>query len=160
MPPAAGAGSGSGLLTTSASVVRTVDATEEAFWSAERVTFVGSTIPFSIMSDILLCVCVETVALLAGSLYLVDNNGAFKACVFSYLTNGSFKSLNYDCYACLFVAFYCVEKLAATSSITLTYAVPPPATMPSSTAARVALKERLRYGASFPSFRFRLPRRP
>ena len=32
------------------SVVRTVEATEEAFCRAERVTFVGSTMPSSIMS--------------------------------------------------------------------------------------------------------------
>ena len=111
MPPAAGAGSGSGLLTTSASVVRTVDATEAAFWSAERVTFVGSTIPcFDHVDSTALVVCVEAVALLAGGLDLVDDDGAFKACVFSDLTNGSFKSLNNDAYTGLFVAFYGVEK--------------------------------------------------
>ena len=50
MPACGAAASFSGWLTTSASVVSTVAATEAAFWSAERVTFFGSTIPFSIMS--------------------------------------------------------------------------------------------------------------
>src|SRR5699024_8882583 len=55
IPPisgAAGAAAGAGSLmsATRDSVVRTVDATEEAFCSAERVTFVGSTMPSSSIS--------------------------------------------------------------------------------------------------------------
>lgn len=50
-PPAGAAGVSSGMLTTSASVVRTVAATDAAFWRAERATLVGSTMPFSTMSQ-------------------------------------------------------------------------------------------------------------
>lgn len=55
MPPmsgAAGAAAGAGSLisATRDSVVSTMEATEEAFCNAERVTLVGSTIPASIMS--------------------------------------------------------------------------------------------------------------
>lgn len=49
-PGAAGAG-GSGLSATSASVVSTMELTDAAFSSAERVTFAGSTIPAEIMSQ-------------------------------------------------------------------------------------------------------------
>ena len=52
MSGAAGAGAGgSGILTTIASVVRTVEATEAAFYSALRQTLVGSTIPAAIISQ-------------------------------------------------------------------------------------------------------------
>ena len=47
---AGAADAGSLMSATSDSVVSTIDATDAAFWSAERVTFVGSTIPLSIMS--------------------------------------------------------------------------------------------------------------
>ena len=49
---AAGAAGAAGSLisATSDSVVSTIAATEDAFWRAERVTFVGSTIPASIIS--------------------------------------------------------------------------------------------------------------
>ncbi len=53
MPPMSGAGAGaggSGMLTTMASVVSTVAATEAAFSSALRQTLVGSTMPAAIMS--------------------------------------------------------------------------------------------------------------
>ena len=53
MPPAAAglaAGSGAGMSVTSDSVVSTMAAMEAAFCSAERVTFVGSVTPRSIMS--------------------------------------------------------------------------------------------------------------
>lgn len=53
IPPAgiAGAAGVSSLISaTRLSVVSTIAATEAAFWSAERVTFVGSTIPAGIMS--------------------------------------------------------------------------------------------------------------
>ena len=43
-PPGIGA-SGSGLSVTSVSVVSTIAAMDAAFWSAERVTFAGSTMP-------------------------------------------------------------------------------------------------------------------
>ena len=55
MPPImlgsmAGAGAaGSGLLATTASVVKIKLATDAAFWRAERLTFTGSMIPSSIM---------------------------------------------------------------------------------------------------------------
>ena len=49
-PGVAGAG-GSGLSATSASVVSTMELTDAAFSSAERVTFAGSTIPAEIMSQ-------------------------------------------------------------------------------------------------------------
>ena len=53
MPPspiAGAAGSGFGMSATMLSVVSTIAATEAAFCSAERVTLVGSTMPFSAMS--------------------------------------------------------------------------------------------------------------
>ena len=46
-----GGAGGSGMLTTIASVVRTVEATEAAFSRALRQTFVGSTMPAAIMSQ-------------------------------------------------------------------------------------------------------------
>ena len=48
-PPGIGA-SGSGLSVTRVSVVSTIAAMDAAFWSAERVTFAGSTMPAPIMS--------------------------------------------------------------------------------------------------------------
>ena len=48
--PAGAAGSGAGMSVTRDSVVRTMAATEAAFWRAERVTLVGSAMPRSIMS--------------------------------------------------------------------------------------------------------------
>lgn len=51
IPPAGAAGVSSGWLTTSASVVRTVEATLAAFWSALLDTLVGSTIPDFTMSQ-------------------------------------------------------------------------------------------------------------
>ena len=51
MPPPAGASTlGSGFSATTDSVVRMTDAMEDAYWSAERVTLLGSTIPAAIMS--------------------------------------------------------------------------------------------------------------
>ena len=44
-PPAGAAGSGAGMSATSDSVVSTIAATDAAFCSAERVTFVGSMMP-------------------------------------------------------------------------------------------------------------------
>ena len=44
-PPAGIAGSGAGISATTLSVVRIIEATLAAFCNAERVTFVGSTIP-------------------------------------------------------------------------------------------------------------------
>ena len=49
-PPAGAAGSGSLISTTSASVVRTVEATDAAFWSAHLDTLVGSMMPASNIS--------------------------------------------------------------------------------------------------------------
>ena len=54
IPPISGAagaaGTGSFLSATRLSVVRTIEATDAAFCSAERFTLVGSTMPFAIMS--------------------------------------------------------------------------------------------------------------
>ena len=52
MPPAGAAGTGFSSFSseTRLSVVRTIAATEAAFWIALRVTLVGSTMPSSIMS--------------------------------------------------------------------------------------------------------------
>ena len=52
MPPPAGAGAagGVGISVTMDSVVRSVEATEAAFWSTERVTLVGSMMPLSSIS--------------------------------------------------------------------------------------------------------------
>ncbi len=54
IPPPCGiigaAGVSSLISATRLSVVSTIEATEAAFWSAERVTFVGSTIPEGIIS--------------------------------------------------------------------------------------------------------------
>ena len=49
--PAGAAGAGSLMSATIDSVVKTVAAIDAAFWSAERVTFVGSTIPAPTMSQ-------------------------------------------------------------------------------------------------------------
>ena len=49
-PPAGAAGSGCGISATRDSVVSTIAAMEAAFWSALRVTFVGSMIPRSTIS--------------------------------------------------------------------------------------------------------------
>ena len=48
---AAASAAGSFLSATTDSVVSITEAMEEAFWSAERVTFVGSTMPALIMSQ-------------------------------------------------------------------------------------------------------------
>ena len=54
-PPAGAAGAGGvGISVTTLSVVRSVAATEAAFCSTERVTFVGSMMPLSTISQYLL----------------------------------------------------------------------------------------------------------
>ena len=71
--------------------------------------------------NISLIVSIKAVADLSGTNDLVDDNGAFKTCVLSDLTNRLFKCLEYDLSTCLFITL----ERTSVAAPTLITATPP-----------------------------------
>ena len=118
-------------------MVRTRPAIEAAFWTVERVTLAGSTTPGGEQVDDLAGDGVEA-EVAAGGADALDDDRAFEARVLGDLAERLFEGALHDQDAGLLVALVVVDvssAFAARSRVT-----PPPGTMPSSTAARVARK--------------------
>ena len=128
--------SGSGLSATILSVVSTIAAIDAAFWSANLVTLVGSTIPLSIILTyfslraskpmpfalaLILSTITEPSSPALAAICLTGSSRALSIIVTPVFSSPVVVSSNFD-----------------TSGITFTKTVPPPATIPSSTAALVA----------------------
>ena len=129
---------GSFLSVTKLSVVRIIDATDAAFWSALLETLVGSTIPaffISTYSSFPASNPTPTGEAFTFSNITAGSNPAFIAICLTGSCNALVTILPPNCSSC--------GKLStnfSTAGNMLTNAVPPPATIPSSTAAFVADK--------------------
>ena len=135
-PPAAPAPSFSGGSATIASVVRMFLAIEAAFCSAERVTMVGSMTPALIRSPYSPVVRVEALARLHAA-DLVDHDRALEPGVLGDLAERLLERAADDLRArCASSASS--RSLGSIASCAFSSATPPPGTMPSSSAARVA----------------------
>ena len=148
---------GSGLSATRDSVVSTMAETLAAFSRAQRVTLAGSMMPAETMSQYS-SLGIKAVAGLAGGADLLQDHGAIQTGVGSDLTDGSLQGLGHDADTGL-SSPSTLESRASTAGITFTKMVPPPATTPSSTAARVAFRASS-MRSFFPSSRSRWQRRP
>ena len=102
----------------------------------ERVTLAGSTIPASIMFTHSPVAALKPMPT-SSRFQALNDDGTFKTSVVSDLTNWLFKSTKNDVNTCCYIASYSFSTFA-TAPYTFTSAVPPPDTIPSSTAARVA----------------------
>ena len=125
----------SGISETRASVVSIRDAIEPAFCRAVRVTLVGSMTPALTRSSNLSGLGVVAEVVLLRLADAADDDGTFFAGVADDLTQGLFESAAHDVAADLLVAF---QLQGFDGSPQRSSATPPPGTMPSSTAARVA----------------------
>ena len=120
-----------------ASVVSSMLATEAAFCSADLVTFTGSTIPAAIMSSYFSFAALNPTlpsAFLTSATTTAPSNPAFSAICLT----GSSRALS-TIFAPVLTSPSCLSAYAFTASIALISDTPPPATIPSSTAAFVAL---------------------
>ena len=95
-----------------------------------------------------------------GLSYLVDDNAAFQTCVCCDMVQRSFQCLQDNLRTGLLIAFQCICQASATSLHAWIYADPPPAMIPSSTAALVAARaSSIRSFASFISVSVAAPTR-
>jgi len=140
IPPAIAAISGPsfGMSAMQPSVVRSIADADAAFWRADLVTLAGSTIPAAIMSTYSSVAALNPIP---GSLSLtfatttLPSKPAFSAIC---LTGSSSALTMIE--APVFSSPESVSTYALTAGIEFARAVPPPATIPSSTAALVAFK--------------------
>ncbi len=127
----------SGTSATMNSVVRMFLAIEAAFCRAERVTMEGSMMPALTMSSYSPVAMFRPMPL--AGLDLVHHDGAFQAGVVGQLTEGLFEGAGDD-----LLTRAVVDVVGLLSTLTaataLTSTTPPPGTMPSSRAARVAFE--------------------
>ncbi len=145
---AGAAGAGSGLSATKVSVVRTRAAMEAAFWRAVRVTLAGSTIPALTISTY-------------SSLRALKPTPSSEALTLATMTEPSRPAFSaiWRSGASIARLTRLIPVCTSPSSLNSSRAgrmsmrvVPPPATIPSSTAARVALRaSSRRYYLSFNS---------
>ena len=126
----------SGGSATIASVVRMFLAIEAAFWSADRVTMVGSMTPSLIRSPYSPVVGVEALAGLQAA-DLVDDDRALEARVLRDLAERLLERAADDLRAGALVGVGQASDVSI-ASWAFSSATPPPGTMPSSRAARVA----------------------
>ncbi|VEA43312.1 Uncharacterised protein [Salmonella enterica subsp. enterica] len=139
MPPAAPKSGASlfGRSVTMHSVVIIRPATEAAYCSAERVTLVGSRIPHIDHVAVFFSCCVVTVVTVAAFNGVSDNRRFFAAVQYD-LTQRSFHCAqrNFDTHVLVFVLAFQVSNFRSNAD----QRNAPPATTPSSTAARVACR--------------------
>ena len=127
-----------GASAMAASVVIIRPATEAASCSAVRTTLAGSMTPLLHHVDVLVGLGVEAEGWPTRLQHLADHDRAFDAGVLGDLADRGLQRAAHDGdagFLVVVVALEAVQALAAFSSAT-----PPPGTMPSSTAARVALR--------------------
>ena len=132
------AGASSFMFATAASVVKIIDATLAAFCRADLVTFVGSTIPaffMSTYSDLYASKPMPASLVFTCSTITEPSRPAFSA----ICLNGSSSALRIIL-APVFSSPSNLSTTFATASIESIRTVPPPATIPSSTAALVAAR--------------------
>ena len=134
--PAGIAGVSSLMLETTASVVRSVPATLVAFCNALLVTFAGSRIPFFTMSTYSSCKASNPVPTsLSLTLLMITEPSSPALAAMWY--NGASRAFN-TTFAPVLASPSRVSTILATSLDAWMYAEPPPAMIPSSTAALVA----------------------
>ena len=132
---------GSGLSVISASVVRIIAAIEAAFSTAERVTLAGSMMPALEHVDVLVRSARRSRAFLlfcsaCAATNVLDHDRAVQAGVRGELAHRLLERRRRIVHAGLVVALELERRRARPAA--LISATPPPGTMPSSTAARVA----------------------
>ena len=127
---------GSFLSVTKLSVVKIIEAIDSAFCKALRDTLVGSTIPDFFISTYSSFAASKPIPTLLPFTFSSITAGSSPAFIAICLT-GSSKAFNII-FPPSFSSSFKLSTTFSTFGIMLTYDVPPPATIPSSTAALVA----------------------
>mmetsp|Transcript_49213 Transcript_49213/g.98699 ORF Transcript_49213/g.98699 Transcript_49213/m.98699 type:complete len:313 (+) Transcript_49213:83-1021(+) len=140
MPPMSPAGLSSGSCTTMASVVVIMVATEEASWRPMRTTLTGSMIPADIMSTIVSSYALYPIVPPASRTFCTitaPSTPAFCA-IRKHGSSQAFLTILMPVFISWFIL---LSPIIPSSTVDArSRATPPPGTMPSSTAARVALR--------------------